>query len=755
MRLGFRASLAFAAVLPFAAQCGEAVWITPCAEKVSAAASFRRTFTNAGDVAAAQLRITSLGTFDAYLNGGRIGGDWLAPGFTQNEKCRHEVTYDISGSMARSAGAVNVLMVDVGPCWWLDSIVRAHRGKELALRATVRVTYADGRCESFPTGLDWQGTYDGPIAAAGIYEGEDYDARRVRTGWGSVRENTEFKGEVRPRPDGAAVMERADLEPKASLAEFMLEPGRTNVVDFSQNHAGVVSFDVDGPAGATVTVCFAEMLNDSGDPARGNDGPAGMPYLKNLRKARALFRYTLRGGGRECARPTMTYFGYRYAGFSCDRPVRVSKVRSHVLTSVADVRGRIRTGDERVNRLIANCEWGHVSNYLSVPTDCPQRDERLGWTGDTQIFCRTAMYRADALGFLSKWLADQRDAQRADGGISDDAPNGPWRTFYGECGWADSAVIVPYTLWRMYGDLSPVRDHWETMERHMDFLDANGGPLDRFCDWLSPVRNDPPFKALLCGAFWVWDARLMREMAQALGKQKSVARYEALETRTLAEWRGKHLDDGGAVKRELACQTANAYALYLDLLPTAKGRALTTKRLADDVKARGGRLGTGFLGTAVICQTLVKVGHADLAYDLLLNREYPGWLYSVDQGATTIWERWNSYTKDKGFGDARMNSFNHYAYGSVMGWLYEDAAGIRPLEPGFSEIEIAPHPDPRLGFLEAEHLTPHGWVRVRWAYGADGRLVWAYSTPAGIKVKVRPPHGAKLVDWKKKKRSES
>ena len=749
--MGFRASLAFAAFLPFAAQCGEAVWITPCTEKVSAAASFRRAFTNAGDVAAARLRITSLGTFDAYLNGGRVGGDWLAPGFTQNERCRHEVTYDVSGSVARSAGAVNVLMVDVGPCWWLDSIVRAHRGKELALRATLSVSYADGRCESYPTGLDWEGTYDGPIAAAGIYEGEDYDARRVRTGWGKVRENTEFKGEVRPRPAGAAVIERADLEPRASVAEFMLEPGETNVVDFSQNHAGVVSFDVEGPAGATVTVCFAEMLNDTGDPARGNDGSAGTPYLKNLRKARALFRYTLRGGGMESARPTMTYFGYRYAGFSCDRPVRVSKVRSHVLTSVTDVRGRIRTGNERVNRLIANCEWGHVSNYLSVPTDCPQRDERLGWTGDTQIFCRTAMYRADALGFLSKWLADQRDAQRADGGISDDAPNGPWGTFYGECGWADSAVIVPYTLWRMYGELSPVRDHWTAMERHMDFLDANGGPLDRFCDWLSPVRNDPPFKALLCGAFWVWDARLMREMAQALGKQQSVARYEALEARTLAEWRGKYLDGDGGVKRELACQTANAYALYLDLLPTAEGRALTARRLADDVKSRGGRLGTGFLGTAVICQTLVKVGRADLAYDLLLNREYPGWLYSVDQGATTIWERWNSYTKEKGFGDARMNSFNHYAYGSVMGWLYEDAAGIRPLKPGFGEIEIAPHPDPRLGFLEAEHRTPQGWARVRWAYGGDGMLVWAYSAPAGVKVKVRPPQGAELVDWEKRR----
>ncbi len=722
-----------------------AQWITPSVTDATIrVAAFRRDVTNAADVVRAQLRVSSLGVFNAYVNGARIGEDWLAPGCTYNAKCRHEATYDVLSEMRKGRGAVNAFAFEVGPSWWSDAIARGFGGKQCALKASLAVEYADGRRETVATDGDWKGGYPGPIADAGIYEGEVYDARcstawrtNAVPNWSAVRESAAFTGEVRPMK--APVRERKDLEPKAKglPKEKHLQPGQPFVVDFGQNHAGVVSFAVRGARGTTVTVKFAEMLNDSGDPKRGNDGPKGSPYLRNLRSAKAEVTYILSGEGTERYRTSMSYFGYRYASFTADAPVVLSAVRSHVLTGVLQERGRIRTGNAQVNRLIANCEWGHYSNYLSVPTDCPQRDERVGWAGDTQVFCRTAMYHADSYEFLMKWLADQRDCQRADGAIPEVAPKCPWEPKYGQCGWADSAIIVPYTLWKMYGSTEPLKLHWDSMRRHFAFAEKNG-LADNYCDWLSPVRNDKPLKGLLCEAFLVWDAQMLAEVADALGADEAVRRYRAAAERWRAAWRSKYVDGDGVLKSEYVCQTACAYALHLGLVDGA-GRERTAAALCADVTARKGRLGTGFLGTAIICQSLTAIGRSDLAYDLLLNRDYPGWLYSVDQGATTIWERWNSYTKEKGFGDASMNSFNHYAYGSVLGWLYEDAAGIRPLKPGFAEVEIAPHPDRRLGFLEADYETPFGHIRVSWRYDRDGRLTWDYSVPKGISCKVVAP----------------
>lgn len=721
-----------------------ALWISPDADVGSVrVAAFRKDAVNAAQVERAEWRITSLGVFNAYVNGRRVGEDWLAPGCTYNVKCRHEAVYDVTPLVKRGKGATNALAVEVGPSWWSDAIAKGFGGKKCALRATLAVRYSDGSDVEIPTDGSWRGAYPGPIVDAGIFEGETVDARLPsawRTdavdGWKPVCENREFKGEVRPML--APVRERKDLQlkPKQGGGPVNLAPGGLHVVDFGQNHAGVVSFSVKGARGSTVTVRFAEMLNDTGDQDRGNDGPAGTPYLKNLRSAKAELKYVLSGEGVEMCRPTMTYFGYRYASFSADAPVEISKVRTHVLTGVLERRGRIVTGNALVNRLIANCEWGHYSNYLSVPTDCPQRDERAGWAGDTQVFCRTAMYNADSYGFLMKWLADQRDCQRADGAISEVAPKCTWETKYGQCGWADSAVIVPYTLWMMYGRTEPLERHWDAMTRYVAYAVKNG-LSDEYCDWLSPVRNDKPFKRMLCDAFVVWDLQMMQRMAAALGKHGDARHYADIGRRLRTAWRERYLDAKGAVKKELGCQTAYAYALHVGLVE-GSGRDETVSRLVEDVKSRNGRIGTGFLGTAVICQVLVRAGHADVAYDLLLNREYPGWLYSVDQGATTIWERWNSYTKEHGFGDASMNSFNHYAYGAILGWLYEDAAGIRPLKPGFEEIEIAPNPDPRLGSLECEYETPRGKVSVRWRY-VDGRLDWSYSAPEGVKTVVRRP----------------
>jgi len=736
--------------------------------------------------------VTGQGVFEACANGVRVGDDFLKPGFVSAEKARHVYTYDVTDLLKRTAGATNRLSATVAPTWWCDAMMDAHLahrpggakrpwklGERVAFRGTLTLTCADGSQRLIETDESWCAAYTGPVKEADLYHGEVYDARTKPAGLRAAVRNDEFTGVLRPAAarialrrdltmlpcaawvvngvegaDGTNAFGRARVVRRYGADDAMrLAPGEMLVLDFGQNASAVPDFTVEGPAGAALHLRPSEMLNDAnGERARGNDGPAGTPYRAALRAARAEMRYTL-CAGRQRYMPRYTFFGYRYVGVETTAPVVFTSFASVPVSSVtaAMEHGRLVTGHARVNRLVSNVRWGMLSNYLSIPTDCPQRDERLGWTADTQVFMNTGLYLADVGGFLEKYLQDLRDAQYANGLYACFVPHvrhvfPPWAS----CGWTDAGVLIPYRLWKWYGDARVIETSWESMERYMAFLRSDARPyrLDH-CDWLAYEHRDrakdPGFKYIMNAYFHPWMARLMAEMARATGRADRAAAYAAEAAERLEAFRQRYLDESGCLKGPWRGQCHDLYALKLGLCRGAAAEEATRRDLIDNIHAQGNRLQTGFLGTAVLLPVLTFEAKApDVAYDLLLQDREPSWLYSVDQGATTVWERWNSYTKAKGFGAVSMNSFNHYAYGCVVEWLYAAAAGIRQEagSVGWEKPLLAPCPDPRLGFLTASTRTPRGTFRSAWSYREDGSCVWTVEIPAGVTATVVPPGAA-------------
>ena len=565
-----------------------------------------------------------------------------------------------------------------------------------------------------------------------------------------------------------------------------IEKGETLVVDFGQNAAAVPCFQAEAAEGTTLTILPAEMLNDdNGLKSRGNDGPEGSVYRQNLRKLwhdGAIAEYTFAGKGIERYRPKFTFYGYRYASLSASDRVKILKLRSVPVTSTPKCveLGRLTTGEKDVNKLISNILWGQYSNYLSVPTDCPQRNERLGWCADTQVFCEAAAYNADVYGFLRKWMRDMRDTQHENGSFPGVAPHAQYGSQASEeIGWSDAGIIVPFTMWRQFGDTSIIDDNWEAMEKYLALtaknkFDSPRANSHQWADWLSfedyesagggadktrlsawetgpdgkrrPRAVTLKYWHFLGGCYWLWDARMMATMAEATGRAEAAARYAKMADEALAYIRANFVDktDGQLLKEFRANQTPALFAFKLGLLTDEKAKAATKAALLDNIKAHKGCLTTGFLGTSILMDTLTyDVGVPDVAYSLLLQHENPSWLYSVDQGATTIWERWNSYVKATGFGPVGMNSFNHYAYGAVLAWMYGTMAGIREdlQAPGFKHIILAPLPDKRVGHAEACYDSAYGKIASAWRYDSDGKWTWTFTIPANTTATVTVPGG--------------
>ena len=777
--------LACLAIVAFVAAASAATFVSPQDKSPAngAAAVFERRFGNDGAVRRATWAVTAQGVFEAFANGRRVGNDFLKPGVTECGRCRHEYSYDVTGMLDRRAGATNVLSATVTPGWWCDQMMRPspdakpawQLGREIAFRGELRLELEDGSFQTVGTDEKWLAAYTGPVVSAGIYEGEVYDARRTAEGLKGVRLNTEFSGEIRPaaakvtlredlvmKPREACVVKGAEgaAEDAFGVAKVVrrskgdekvrLEPGEMLVVDFGQNCSAVPSFDVEGEAGAELEIRTSEMLNESnGEKSRGNDGPAGTPYLASLRDAYAGIRYTLKDGPQSYM-PRYTYFGYRYLGVTTTRPVVFSRWRSTPVSSVTRtmMRGTLVTGNERVNRLVSNIVWGMLSNYLSSPTDCPQRDERLGWTADTQVFMDSAAYLADTREFLGKFLADLRDAQCVNGCYKCFVPNvrhvfAPW----GSAGWTDAGVIIPYRLWKWYGERRFVDESWDSMVRYMSFLESDAEPYRiNHGDWLAfehhvKLENNLSGDAMdkrqvkaLNAYFRVWMAMLMREMAAATGRGEAERHYADEEKKLRQAFAEGYVGPDGTIKDEYKGQCNDLYMLKLGLCGGPAAVEATKRDLVANIKAHGDRLQTGFLGTAILLPTLTFEADApELAYSLLLQDAFPSWLYSVDQGATTVWERWNGYTKEKGFGPVGMNSFNHYAYGCVLEWLFSAVAGIRPdpEQGGWRRFRLRPYPDRRLGSCSAAYRSDFGVIRSEWQYDEDGRLVWRFSVPKG------------------------
>ena len=813
---------------------------------------FVRELVNEADVDSARWTTAGLGVYELYVNGRRVGDDFLKPGFTHPEKTKYSFSYDVTKLLRRGKGETNVLAAAVSAGWWRDKILtplgcgdlletnslyrlpptwcrdkmvpgrRGFIGRKSAFRGVLDIRQTDGATRRVGTDtVHWKAGIAGPVTLASIFEGEHCDARQrpgceraVWTAFGAPEANDEFKGEILPT-DGAEVCLREDLafRPVRAYAwkgvdgagdaaygkvrvvrefapegPFALGEGETLVVDFGQNAAAVPRFAFAAPAGTVLEARPAEMLNDeNGLKSRGNDGPEGSVYRVNLRagyQTGRLVRYTFAGKAVEEYLPRFTYFGYRYVSVTATAPVTILRFESVPVTSIRREmeRGRIATGDRDVNRFIENVRWGQLSNYLSVPSDCPQRNERLGWTADTQVFCEAAAYNADVTDFLRKWMRDLRDSQDARGGFPGVAPRAQYGGAFMRIGWADAGVIVPYQVFRMSGDRRIVDESWEAMDRFVSHVaetryafDAIRGECDDFQwgDWLSLTRiESAPYKpeyaacetgpggsrtpkpeakrywTYLGGCYWAWDAQMMSEMAALTGRGEAAAKYRAMAGEAKTYLKATFLAADGTLEELFdGMQTPMLFALKLGLVEGA-AKEKTIANLKASVAASGGTLHTGFLGTSIVMDVLTENGLATLAYDLLLNHKFPGWLYSVDQGATTVWERWNSYTKRDGFGPAGMNSFNHYAYGAVLAWIYRTAAGIAAdaRDPGFKTIVMKPVPDRRLGFVAAEYRSAAGLVKSAWRH-AGAKWTWNFTVPEGVTALVTPPGEANATPY--------
>ena len=719
-------------------------------EKGSGIPVFHKRFKLRDGIKRCTIHLTALGCFNLYMNGQKIGTDELMPGWTDYEKRVLYYTYDVTDVAMQE----NVVAVPVSSGWWAGRISLDTYGEnDTAFICVIETEYQDGEKETICSDLTWRGTTAGPVRYADLWDGEVYNANydsyekislpdypKSKT-WKIPYEFKNFKGVISPKvgpsvkirdflvmkPKTVVVYDRIDenetdfgtihilkkLEDALCTSVLLLKKGETVVYDMGQNMVGWEHFTVKGNQNTTVTLRHAEMLNDSGKASRGNDGPEGTLYTSNYRSAKAKGRYTLSGdeNGEEY-RPSFTFYGFRYVEISADDDIEILAFRCDVVGSDNKETGFIETSNKDVNQLFSNILWGQRGNYLSVPTDCPQRDERLGWTGDTQVFACTAAYNANVCSFFHKWLQDARDSQKEYGAYTDVIPRS---RVVGEGGaaWSDAGIIVPYTMYKMYGDLSILEECYSSMLDYMDYLSVTNleGPHPTYGDWLA---YEPTEARLICIAYYAYDALLVSKMSAALSKkagdeyEEKAEEYYVLYTKIKSHFQKVYLDANGKLKQ--TSQTAYLLALKFDLLPE-EYREEARKELAAKLVKNGYRLSTGFVGSAILNQTLSEIGESNLAYSLLLQKENPSWLYSIYQGATTIWERWNSYTKESGFGDVGMNSFNHYAYGAVAEWMYKYMAGIETDEkkPGFKHIIFQPKPD-----LREEYELPYGQERIKW-----------------------------------------
>ena len=773
---------------------------------------FVSTLENDDKVVSAKWMTAGLGVYSLYVNGVQIGDEFLKPGFTHYAKTKLSFTYDITGAILKKSGEENVFAAQVTPGWWADKIVTPSGndrmiGEKCAFRSVIELTFADGSTALYGTDTEnWLAGIAGPVKHAAIFDGEVYDAREL-PGFDTPEKlsrpevNNEFLGWIYPT-DGAEIYLRKDLtlspvrtyiwkdvtgasedaygkvvidrEYKAG-EKVVLHPGEKLVVDFGQNCAAVPAFTFNAAAGTVLTCLPSELMNDgNGSKARGMDGPEGSTHRLNLRipSTGMILEYTFADSQKPVTYyPQCTFFGYRLITVTATADVTFDSITSIPVSSIAGwlETGRIATGNELVNKIISNSRWGQLSNYLSVPTDCPQRNERLGWTADTQVFTEAGAFFADTDDFFHKWLRDLRDSQSPTGGYPGVAPLAQYGGDMMRVGWADAGIIVPWTIWRQFDDPSIVEESWDSMEKFMAHvaetkydhraLAAENGNY-QWADWLSyePLesceglafgrdefgRRGPLPEAIdywnyLCASYWAIDAGMMRDMAAATGRD--AAKYAAMQQEAKTYILDNFVNADGTFKTEIlnTMQTPALFALKNKLFEGEAEEALKA-RLRKNFEDHGNCLQTGFLGTSILMDVLTENGMVDIAYELLLQRKNPSWIYSIDNGATTIWERWNSYTLDKGMGPRGMNSFNHYAYGAVCAWIWKTAAGIATdtEEPGFRHIIMKPVPDRRLGSLDAEYDSEYGTIKSSWKYEGD-QWIWTFTIPRRARATVTLP----------------
>lgn len=711
----------------------------------SAVSALRHNFRLTKKVVSARLYATALGAYKFSLNGKPVGDEVLAPGWTDYRERVTYQDYDVTALVQKGENAIGAYLA---PGWYSTPLEWIGQGNNYgdtpnALKAQLRIAYTDGSVDWITTDQSWKADIS-PILSAEIYNGETYDARRQQQGWNTAAfSDAKWHAVSLVDPHEPHIVWQSFqpirvtdlLRPKSVKTP---KPG-IYIYDFGQNFAGVPRIHVQGKAGTNVQLRFGELLN-----------PDGTLYVENLRNAKATDHFILNGKGVEEYQPSFTFHGFRYMEISgLPEPPSLSSVEAVSLNTNAPFTSQMKTGNPMVNQLWSNILWGQRSNFLSVPTDCPQRDERLGWTADAQVFWRTATFNMDLTAFSRKYAADLRGTQSGTAMYGIYAPGtNKENNGYGP-GWSDAGVIVPWTSWIQNGDQKIIQQNWDGMSKYLaailaanpDYIWKNNGGIP-FGDWLSPTG--PTSQELLATAYWAYDVSRMQQMARAVGKTEDEQRYAALFERIKAAFiqafvrpdgfvGGKinsnpMADAGGSTHSTEPVETQTGYvlALHMRLLPQNL-RASAATRLVHLIQANGWKLGTGFLGTPYLMEELSDSGHADVAYRLLLNTQYPSWGYMIDHGATTMWERWNG---DKMISDPGMNSFNHYAYGAVGEWLYRYAAGIdaTPTDAGLHTIVLHPNFDARLGSMDFSYQSRYGAVHSQWAVN-DGSAAWSVTIP--------------------------
>jgi alpha-L-rhamnosidase len=712
----------------------------------AASPMLRREFRLGGDVARARAYVTSRGLYEMHLNGRRVGDQLLTPGWTSYGRRLQYQIYDVTQQLNAGANAVGV---QLGKGWYRGIIGYDrhvdHYGDRVALLLQIEVTYRDGRSERIVSGERWKAS-TGPILMSEIYDGETYDARLEKAGWSEPgfddsawRAARVLQGpaETLIAPEGPPVRAIEEVAPKSILRT----PAGETVVDMGQNMVGWVRLRVQGPAGTVVTLRHAEVLDQKGNF-----------YTGNLRKALQTVRYTLSGRGAETFEPHFTFQGFRYVAVDgYPGELTPQSLTGIVIHSDMSRTGQFATSKPLVDQLQHNIVWGQKGNFVDVPTDCPQRDERLGWTGDAQVFSPTAAFNMDVAAFFTKWLKDLAADQYADGSVPwvvPDVATKPEKPAAGAAGWGDAATVIPWNLYLAYGDRRLLEAQYESMERWVQFQRARAGEDliwdgdEHFGDWLDffgaakKTSRGSTSTDLIATAYFARSTDILRRAAAVLGKEAAAARHAQLLAGVTRAFREKFVAADGRVGE--GTQTAYVLALDFDLLPEDL-RPKAAELLARDVRDRG-HLTTGFLGTPHLLTVLTRFGHLDLAYMLLNREEFPSWLYPVKQGATTIWERWDGRRPDGSFQDEGMNSFNHYAYGAVGEWMYRVMAGIDidPQAPGYKHVLIAPRPGGGFTRVSASHSGPYGTVSSAWTLQA-GRFELRVAVPANSTATVRLP----------------
>jgi alpha-L-rhamnosidase len=709
---------------------------------------FRKDFTVGKTIQKAEVYVTSHGLYELHINSKKVGDQVLTPGWTSYGKRLQYQVFDVTSQIAKGNNAIAAVL---GDGWYRGTLAWGNNwaiyGKKLGLLVQLKLMFTDGSQELIVSDESWKCNNDGAIRMSDIYDGEIFDANKKLTGWDQpgYDDSKWEKVTIGNHPfklvasEGAPVRKIQEIRP----VKIFRTPKGSLVADMGQNMVGWIRLKVNGPKGTVIKVRHAEVLDKSGEF-----------YTDNLRSAKAQFVYTLAGTGEETYEPRFTFMGFRYVevtGFPGE--LTTENLTGVVVHSDMKPTGTYECSNPLVNQLQHNIVWGQNGNFLDVPTDCPQRNERLGWTGDAQAFSRTAAFNYDVSAFFTKWLKDVAADQKPGGEVPDVIPDvlnsQNSTTASPSAGWGDVSVIVPWTMYTVYGDKKLLETQYPSMKKWVEYIRKKAGSSylwkggSKYGDWLfyhPPVNNhtaadgytEPDFIAT---AYFAYSTSLLAKAAKVLGKIEDEKNYTELYNKIRDVFIHEYVTPAGRVGT--CSQTSYILALKFGLLPDDL-KENAAKFLVEDIKSRENHLSTGFLGTIYICHELTDFGYTDVAYDLLLQETYPSWLYPVKMGATTIWERWDGQKTDSTFQDAGMNSFNHYAYGAIGDWMYRVSAGIQEMAPGYKQIIFLPSPTKKLTYSKSSFESPYGTIFSGWER-KDGKILIHVTIPANTNAKVLLP----------------